>query len=166
LKSHLEHIRRLADDRAHNSSSVDTIERRLADVSKSSQQTVTKHEESQSQVDQNRALLAEMQIELENQRFGRRRVEEDLVSLKRKAEELTSILEGSSLVEKLRKELTEYRDILKCRVCNERRKEVVITKCFHLFCNPCIQHIVETRHRKCPSCSASFGVNDVKPVYI
>lgn len=44
--------------------------------------------------------------------------------------------------------------------------QVVITKCYHLFCNPCLQRIIETRHRKCPVCAASFGVNDVKPVYI
>lgn len=45
-------------------------------------------------------------------------------------------------------------------------EQVVITKCYHLFCNPCVQRVVETRHRKCPVCAASFGSNDVKPVYI
>lgn len=44
--------------------------------------------------------------------------------------------------------------------------QVVITKCYHLFCNPCVQRIIEARNRKCPVCSASFGPNDVKPVYI
>ena len=44
--------------------------------------------------------------------------------------------------------------------------QVVITKCYHLFCHPCVQRIIESRHRKCPVCTASFGPNDVKPVYI
>ncbi|KAL8038227.1 hypothetical protein ABFX02_11G091700 [Erythranthe guttata] len=44
--------------------------------------------------------------------------------------------------------------------------QVVITKCYHLFCNPCLQRIIETRHRKCPICAASFGANDIKPIYI
>ncbi|GFY92697.1 histone mono-ubiquitination 1 [Actinidia rufa] len=44
--------------------------------------------------------------------------------------------------------------------------KVVITKCYHLFCNPCVQRVLESRHRKCAVCSASFGANDVKPVYI
>lgn len=44
--------------------------------------------------------------------------------------------------------------------------QVVITKCYHLFCSPCVQKIIGSRHRKCPSCAASFGSNDVKPVYI
>lgn len=44
--------------------------------------------------------------------------------------------------------------------------QVVITKCYHLFCNPCVQKVTESRHRKCPGCAASFSPNDVKPVYI
>ncbi|XP_040931591.1 E3 ubiquitin-protein ligase BRE1-like 1 isoform X3 [Gossypium hirsutum] len=44
--------------------------------------------------------------------------------------------------------------------------KVVITKCYHLFCNPCVHKVTENRHRKCPVCAASFGANDVKPVYI
>lgn len=44
--------------------------------------------------------------------------------------------------------------------------QVVLTKCYHLFCNACVQRILGTRHRKCPVCAASFGANDVKPVYI
>lgn len=44
--------------------------------------------------------------------------------------------------------------------------KVVITKCFHLFCNPCVLKITGTRQRKCPTCSASFGPNDIKPIYI
>lgn len=43
--------------------------------------------------------------------------------------------------------------------------QVVITKCFHLFCNPCVQDILKSQHRKCPRCSASFGPNDVKQVF-
>lgn len=44
--------------------------------------------------------------------------------------------------------------------------QVVLTKCYHLFCNACVQRILGSRHRKCPVCAASFGANDVKPVYI
>lgn len=44
--------------------------------------------------------------------------------------------------------------------------QVVITKCFHLFCSNCIQRNLEIRHRKCPACGAPFGQNDVKEVNI
>jgi hypothetical protein len=44
--------------------------------------------------------------------------------------------------------------------------QVVITKCYHLFCNSCIQKVAGSRQRKCPQCGACFGANDVKPVYL
>ncbi len=44
--------------------------------------------------------------------------------------------------------------------------QVVITKCYHLFCGPCIQRNLDLRHRKCPGCGVPFGQNDVRNVYI
>ncbi|GER41922.1 E3 ubiquitin-protein ligase BRE1-like protein, partial [Striga asiatica] len=78
--------------------------------------------------------------------FARKRVEKDLDAQRRKAELLKSQAEGS-LAEKLQLELREYKEILKCTVCLDRRKE---------------EKIVESRHRKCPVCAASFGANHVK----
>lgn len=66
----------------------------------------------------------------------------------------------------LQQELTVYKSRLICSVCTDRMKEVVITKCFHCFCKPCIQKNLETRHRKCPGCGERFGDNDVKPIYL
>ncbi|KAK4414625.1 E3 ubiquitin-protein ligase BRE1-like 1 [Sesamum alatum] len=166
LKGYSDHMQRLAEDRVQNAAAVENTQRRLLDVRKSSQQLMGTLDEAQSQVEGSRASLAQLQIELEKERFERKRVEEDLDTLRRKAEQLKSQAEGSSVAEKLRQELREYKEILKCSVCLDRRKEVVITKCYHLFCNPCVQRIIESRHRKCPVCAASFGANDVKPVYI
>jgi E3 ubiquitin-protein ligase BRE1 len=45
-------------------------------------------------------------------------------------------------------------------------EQVVITKCYHLFCSPCIQRNLELRHRKCPGCGIPFGQSDVRTVYI
>ncbi|GFP80931.1 E3 ubiquitin-protein ligase bre1-like 1 [Phtheirospermum japonicum] len=144
LKAHSDHLQRLNEDKVHNASVGENTQRRLSDVRKSTQQVMGSLEEAQSQADR----------------------KEDLDTQRRKAEQLKSHAEGSSLAEKLQQELKEYKEILKCSVCHDRRKEVVITKCYHLFCNPCVQKIIETRHRKCPVCAASFGANDVKPVYI
>ncbi|WOG95523.1 hypothetical protein DCAR_0414846 [Daucus carota subsp. sativus] len=93
-------------------------------------------------------------------------LEEEVEVARRKVLRLRSEIEGSPVVQRLQQELKEYKDILKCSICLERPKEVVITKCYHLFCGPCVQKIAEGRHRKCPVCAASFGANDVKPVYI
>lgn len=45
------------------------------------------------------------------------------------------------------------------------QKDVVITKCWHMFCGECIRRNLETRHRKCPGCGAPFGQGDVKSFF-
>jgi E3 ubiquitin-protein ligase BRE1 len=63
------------------------------------------------------------------------------------------------------RELEAMRMLLRCNVCHERTKDVIITKCWHIFCSPCIQRNLETRNRKCPGCGVAFGQHDVKPFY-
>ncbi|KAL3814984.1 hypothetical protein ACJIZ3_016252 [Penstemon smallii] len=167
LKSYADHAQRLAESRVHNTAAGEDSKIRLLDVKKSSQQLMDTLEEAQFEVDNDRVYHAQLQIELEKERFERKRVEEDLETLRRKVQQLKSQVEGCSIVGKLQQELRKYKEILKCSVCLDRRKEVVITKCYHLFCDPCVQNIIETqRHRRCPVCAASFGVNDVKTIYI
>jgi E3 ubiquitin-protein ligase BRE1 len=50
-------------------------------------------------------------------------------------------------------------------VCQERQKSVIITKCWHMFCQPCIKRNLESRHRKCPGCAHPFGQADVRPFF-
>ncbi|MFS8022779.1 putative transcription factor C2H2 family [Helianthus anomalus] len=159
-------VQKLSETRVQKTSALENTQRRLHDTRRASQQVMDSLEESQIKVDKSRASLMDLQIELDKERFEKKRVEEELEAARRKHLRLTSDLDGSSVVEKLQQELKEYKEILKCSVCLDRPKEVVITKCYHLFCNACVQKIIETRHRKCPLCAASFGANDVKPVYI
>jgi E3 ubiquitin-protein ligase BRE1 len=56
--------------------------------------------------------------------------------------------------------------LLNCSVCNVRWKDCVITKCYHLFCQPCIQSNLKVRSRKCPACGKHFSENDVKPIFL
>lgn len=72
---------------------------------------------------------------------------------------------ASSAGEGLSADAISYRNMLRCKVCETRQKEVVITKCYHMFCQPCIRANLDTRHRKCPACGAAFGQGDVKTVY-
>ncbi|PPD69843.1 hypothetical protein GOBAR_DD33273 [Gossypium barbadense] len=159
-------VQKLAEERFQNSVSLENTQKRLSDIRRSSHQARESLEDSQSKIERSRVALVELQIELERQRFSKKRNEEELEVLRRKVLRLQAEIERSSTVQRLQQELREYKEILKCSICLDRPKEVVITKCYHLFCNPCVQKIIGSRHRKCPVCAASFGANDVKPVYI
>lgn len=159
-------LQRLSEDRSRNLVNFSSTEKRLSELRKSSQPLMDSLSKSQSKVEESRLAFAELEMELEKERFGKKRLEEEVEIIRRKASHLQTELEGSSVIQKLQQELKEYRDIVKCSICLERPKEVVITKCYHLFCNPCVQRIIKSRHRKCPVCAANFGANDIKPVYI
>lgn len=165
LKMCSDQVQKLSEDRSQSIATLESTEKKLLDVRKSSLQLKESLEGSQSKVEQGRVALAELQIGLESERFDKKRLEEELEVARRKVSHLRTQMEGS-MVGKLQQELREYREILKCSICLDRRKEVVLTKCYHLFCNACVQRILGSRHRKCPVCAASFGANDVKPVYI
>ncbi|KAA3471488.1 E3 ubiquitin-protein ligase BRE1-like 1 isoform X1 [Gossypium australe] len=159
-------VQKLGEERFQKSVSLENTQKRLSDMKRSSHQAKESLEDSQFKIEKSRAALVEFQIEIERERFKKKRIEEELEVVRRKVVHLRAKTEGNSMIERLQQELREYREILKCSICLDRPKEVVITKCYHLFCNPCVHKITESRHRKCPVCAASFGANDVKPVYI
>ncbi|GLT39461.1 hypothetical protein SLA2020_136500 [Shorea laevis] len=107
----------------------------------------------------------ECQGKLDKERNQRKDLEEELEELNREIARLTSET-GEAAIQKLQDEIKNCKNILKCGVCFDRPKEVVIVKCYHLFCNPCIQRNLEIRHRKCPGCGTAFGQNDVRFVKI
>nr|KJB24857.1 hypothetical protein B456_004G165100 [Gossypium raimondii] len=160
-------VQKLEEEKSQKSVWLENTQTLLSDVRKSSHQARESLEESQSKIEKSQVALADLRIELEKERFSKKRIEEELEVARRKVSRLQTEMEGSSTVERLQQELREYKEILKCSICLDRPKEVVITKCYHLFCNPCVQkNITESRQRKCPVCAASFGANDVKPIYI
>ncbi|XP_022924474.1 E3 ubiquitin-protein ligase BRE1-like 1 isoform X1 [Cucurbita moschata] len=165
LRGCSDHIKKIKDDKLHDTDTLEHIQKRLLDIKLASQQTRESLDQSQSKVEKCRTTQAELQIELEKERFEKKRIEEELEVVARKASRLEAQMESSSVVEKLHEELGEYEKIVNCKICVDSRKQVVITKCFHLFCNPCVQNILKSQHRKCPRCTASFGPNDVKQVF-
>lgn len=120
---------------------------------------------SEKEYEQTQQKIAKLRLLLEHERSERRKLEEQYVEVEKEVMELTSETEETT-IQKLQDEIKECKAILKCGVCFDRPKEVVITKCFHLFCSPCIQRNLEIRHRKCPGCGTPFGQNDVREVKI
>ncbi|MQL95389.1 hypothetical protein Taro_028052 [Colocasia esculenta] len=160
-----EQVGKLVDDGWQNSLCLDNIRKRLLDVERESEQLRKSLDETHSNNEMGRKDISALQIELEEERFNNNRVGEEIEVKMRKAAGLKARTQGSVL-EKLHQELREYKGILKCGICDDRQKEVVIAKCYHLLCNPCVKRTLENRHRKCPVCSMSFGPNDIKSIYI
>ncbi|THU49235.1 hypothetical protein C4D60_Mb06t07410 [Musa balbisiana] len=119
----------------------------------------------EKEYERNQKKIAELKVELERERNEKKKLEEELAEVKNEVTEMSSESEEVT-IQKLQDEIKECKAILKCGVCFDRPKEVVITKCFHLFCYPCIQRNLEIRHRRCPGCGTAFGQNDVREVKI
>ncbi|PKA64153.1 E3 ubiquitin-protein ligase BRE1-like 1 [Apostasia shenzhenica] len=157
---------KLQEDGSKSSLTLGNSQRRLTDLQTGSQGLRQSLSDIQILAEKSRLEVTELLIELEKERFNKKRIEEGLETLTMKATFLRSRNDGLDFLQKLQNEVGEYRGILKCRVCNDHQKEVVIAKCYHLFCSECVRRTIESRHRRCPTCSASFGPNDIKPIYI
>lgn len=97
--------------------------------------------------------------------YGKKRIEKDLMVANRKIAHINAHNDAKT-TEKLNDEIKENKVTLKCSVSHGRPKDVVITKCYHLFCGPCIQRNLEIHHHKCPRFGTTFGQNDVQTTYI
>ncbi|KAK1937550.1 hypothetical protein X943_002815 [Babesia divergens] len=53
-----------------------------------------------------------------------------------------------------------------CTVCSENFRDQCITKCGHVFCNPCISNNIKSRNRKCPVCKVHFDKSDVQRIFL
>ncbi|XP_055319202.1 uncharacterized protein LOC129576970 [Sitodiplosis mosellana] len=55
---------------------------------------------------------------------------------------------------------------LECSICFEKfcGREILATKCGHLFCGDCIYRSIEDR-QKCPMCNATAVVQDLRPIF-
>jgi E3 ubiquitin-protein ligase BRE1 len=165
-RSYIEQTGKVMDDARQHSLSLETLKRKTVETEKELLSTKTALDAANKRIEDRGLKLAEAQQQLDKERFEKRRVQDELEALNSKLARLRSHHERGSGIERLQEEIKEYKAILKCSVCHDRPKEVVITKCFHLFCGPCIQRNLEIRHRKCPGCGIPFGQSDVRNVYI
>lgn len=64
------------------------------------------------------------------------------------------------------KVVTKTNSALECSICFENfcGREIVATKCGHLFCSPCITRSIEDRE-KCPMCNAAAVNTDLRPIF-
>lgn len=153
LKFCSDQLQRLAEDKLQCSVTSENTQRRLSDIRRQTQQIRDTVVELQSKIGSNRVTRMELRVELEKERylvchvynfcqmfsahffcnlvflllrFAKKRTEEDLEVARRKFSRLKEQNEGSSINEKLQQELEEYREIIKCSICQDRAKEVFL----------------------------------------
>lgn len=132
------------------------------------------------------ATLVRSKAELvDTESSSKRKLEDQLSSLRHKVELLTR--EGGDA--DLRDQLDGYKILLKCSACNNRFKSHCLLKCMHVFwyvfcicwllmnvgCSfvvmginskECLDDRFNSRQRKCPSCSLAFGREDIRQVFL
>ncbi|XP_042898593.1 E3 ubiquitin-protein ligase Bre1 isoform X4 [Parasteatoda tepidariorum] len=112
------------------------------------------------------AAVAEKTSAVQQEAFKTKRLQEEIISLRRKVERGKRFELATTPDEVLAEEVREYKEQLTCPSCKVKRKDAVLTKCFHVFCFDCLKTRYETRQRKCPKCNANFGANDFHRLYL
>merc|ERR1712183_407565 len=125
-------------------------------------------EKYHSQIKEVQQTVAEKTSALEAEAFKTKRMHEETAILKRKVERLKKIEMASDtdMDQILKEEIREYKETLTCPSCKVKRKDAVLTKCFHCFCYDCLRTRYETRQRKCPKCNAAFGSSAYHRLYL
>lgn len=120
------------------------------------------------------ALVRDRTTQAEKEVAARKVAEENVLNLEKEVQKSQSLLQqgshgkggmDSAEVVELKSFNEDLTKMLKCNSCKQRFKSHVITRCMHLFCGACLEARLETRQRKCPTCSIAFGTNDVSAVY-
>eukprot|EP00252_Welwitschia_mirabilis_P000264 TRINITY_DN10287_c0_g1_i1.p1 TRINITY_DN10287_c0_g1~~TRINITY_DN10287_c0_g1_i1.p1 ORF type:complete len:879 (+),score=230.01 TRINITY_DN10287_c0_g1_i1:295-2931(+) len=165
LRLSLDQVSKATDESRQHALTLESTKINLSELERELHSVKSAAEATRNELQQTRQKMSDVQVELENERYGKKRIEEDLMITNNKLARINARNDATT-IEKLSEEIKQYKAILKCGVCHNRPKQVVITKCFHLFCEPCIKRNLEIRHRKCPGCGTGFGQNDVRTVYI
>ncbi|GAQ80697.1 E3 ubiquitin ligase involved in syntaxin degradation [Klebsormidium nitens] len=159
-------LQKVADDARHYQMQAEGLRRQAQGIDGALQETRGALEQAEKVKSERAIQLEAAEKELADERFKRKRVEEDLERERSKCARLAKHQDRGTDSEALNQEIRTYRSMLKCKICDTRQKSVVITKCYHTFCQQCITSRIENRIRKCPSCQLQFGVNDVHEFFL
>ncbi|XP_055963738.1 E3 ubiquitin-protein ligase BRE1B-like [Sorex fumeus] len=121
-------------------------------------------EQAQKELQQIQPCLEESRLSREKESFNLKRAQEDISRLQHKLEKKKKVHAEADKIHQ--EEIKEYKMWLTCPCCNTRKKDAVLTKCFHVFCFKCIRDCYEARQRKCPKCNTAFGAHDFHRIYI
>ncbi|KAM8924199.1 E3 ubiquitin-protein ligase BRE1A isoform 2-T2 [Pelodytes ibericus] len=145
---------------------LDLSKRKASEASQQAEELRSQLELSQKKLRDLRDEIIENSASREKDSFNYKRAQEDISRLRKKLESTKKPDLVPTCDKILMEEIKEYKARLTCPCCNSRKMDVVLTKCFHVFCFECIKTRYDTRQRKCPKCNAAFGANDFHRIYI
>ena len=119
-----------------------------------------------SQLKEAQSTVAEKTSALQEQSYRTTRAQEKIRKLERDYDRAKKFELASTADEVLMEEIREYKAQLTCSACKSRKKDAVLTRCFHVFCYECLRDRYEGRERKCPKCNATFGAKDFHKLYL
>ncbi|XP_063291088.1 E3 ubiquitin-protein ligase BRE1A [Pelobates fuscus] len=145
---------------------LDLSKRKASEASQQAEELRSQMEVSQKKLRDLRTEIIENSANREKDAFNYKRAQEDISRLRKKLESTKKPDLVPTCDKILMEEIKEYKTRLTCPCCNSRKMDVVLTKCFHVFCFECVKTRYDTRQRKCPKCNAAFGANDFHRIYI
>ncbi|XP_062895915.1 E3 ubiquitin-protein ligase BRE1A-like [Mobula hypostoma] len=151
---------------ALRSQTVELHKRKAVEAAQVAEELKVQLEAVQSRLADVQDEIIESSVAREKDAFNYNRAQEDISKLRRKVERQKKPDLYTNCDEILMEEIKDYKSKLTCPCCNARKKDAVLTKCFHVFCSECVKTRYDTRQRKCPKCNAPFGANDFHRIYI
>ncbi|KAB1202134.1 E3 ubiquitin-protein ligase BRE1-like 2 [Morella rubra] len=118
-----EAIRSTQEER-HLAVNLETAKWELADAEKELKWLKAAVASSEKEYEQIEPDRDDLQIDFENERSSRKKLEEELMELNTKVAEMTSEA-GEAAIQKLLDEIKSCKSILKCSVCSDRPKETI-----------------------------------------
>lgn len=112
------------------------------------------------------SLVSEREKSLIQKRSELRIVEEEYTRSKKELERQRKEAVADASIKRSESENGEdYRKLVLCTTCCQNFRSVIITKCLHTFCKPCVDARISTRQRKCPACNIPFAQSDVQSFF-
>lgn len=119
-------------------------------------------DQTQKELDKLLNLGQDTLILIDKEKSHSQSLQEEISSLKKR---IRIITKNGGYDPTIDEKLKDYKAALRCSVCHDNVKDCVITRCYHVFCRPCISANLANRHRKCPGCGKAFGEGDVHTVF-
>lgn len=160
-----EQIKKTLEENKLLGSSTEMLKRSANTNSQLANELKAKLEKIEKDYEETKKKLDEKVLEVERLSQQNSKLDDEVKSIQRKYERITSKGEGKAYDTFKDEQLKFYKDKLTCNICNDKEKSVVIARCFHTFCRGCVEASLSRRSRKCPSCKKAFAENDVKDIW-